>query len=175
MRALRRSGCPRFQRFADWFADSEAERRAGATRVVAEVTGELVIAAGGQPFTLTARADRIDITERGVLITDYKTGTVPNDKQIASGMKPQLPLESAIALGAPGFAGIATGAAVIGLRYVRATGAEPPGEDRLVASAGVGALAEAALQNLMKLIARFDDVATPYKALRRGAFRLRLR
>ena len=160
---------PRFHRFADWFADSEPARRTDAQRVVAEITGQRVIAAGGEPFTLSARADRIDITPGGIIITDYKTGTVPNDKQIAAGMKPQLPLEAAVALGEPGFAGIAK-TPVIGLRYVRATGAEPPGEDRRVSAGDVTALAEAALDNLAKLIARFDDEATPYKALRRARF-----
>lgn len=160
---------PRFHRFADWFADTEAARRTDVTRIAAELTGELVIAAAAGPFKLTARADRIDITPAGMLITDYKTGSVPNDKQIGSGMKPQLPLEAAIALGAPGFAGIES-APVIGLRYVRATGAEPPGEDRLVSAGDVAQLAAQALDNLMKLIARFDDEATPYKALRRARF-----
>lgn len=160
---------PRFHRFADWFADSEAARRTGADRVVAEITGQRVITVGAQPFTLTARADRIDITPNGIIITDYKTGTVPNDKQIAAGMKPQLPLEAAVALGEPGFAGVAK-SPVIGLRYVRATGAEPPGEDRRVSAGDVTALAEAALDSLTKLVARFDDEATPYKALRRARF-----
>jgi len=160
---------PRFHRFADWFADSEAARRGDASRVVAEITGRLIIDAAGGPFTLTARADRVDETPRGIVITDYKTGSVPSDAQIASGMKPQLPLEAAVALGEPGFTGIG-GAPVIGLRYVRATGAEPPGEDRAVAAGDVATLAAAALDSLVKLIARFDDEATPYKALRRARF-----
>lgn len=160
---------PRFHRFADWFADSEPARRTDVDRVVAEIGGQRVIVAGAAPFTLTARADRIDVTANGIIITDYKTGTVPNDKQIAAGMKPQLPLEAAVALGEPGFAGV-TKAPVIGLRYVRATGAEPPGEDRRVSAGDVTALAQAALDSLTKLIARFDDEATPYKALRRARF-----
>jgi ATP-dependent helicase/nuclease subunit B len=160
---------PRFHRFADWFADTEAARRTGVERVVAEVTGQRIIDAGGAPFTLTARADRIDITPDGIFVTDYKTGSVPNDKAIAAGMKPQLPLEAAVALGTPGFTGI-TVDAVAGLRYVRATGAEPPGEDRLVEAGDVAMLAAAALESLTKLVARFDDERTPYKALRRARF-----
>ena len=160
---------PRFRRFADWFADSEPARRDGVQRVVSEVSGSLVIDAPGGPFTLSARADRIDITANGILITDYKTGSVPGDKHIASGMKPQLPLEAAVALGEAGFANVPH-APVIGLRYVRATGAEPPGEDRRVALGDVAALAAEALAKLTQLIARFDDPATPYKALRRARF-----
>jgi ATP-dependent helicase/nuclease subunit B len=160
---------PRFQRFAQWFAETEPARRGGMLRVAAEVTGKRVIAAPAGPFTLTARADRIDVAAHGMLITDYKTGSVPNDRQIASGMKPQLPLEAAVALGEAGFAGIPP-APVIGLRYVRATGAEPPGEDRTVDAGDVATLASDALLSLARLIARFDDAATPYKALRRSRF-----
>ncbi len=160
---------PRFHRFADWFADTEPARRADVQRIVAEVTGQRVIAGTAGIFTLTARADRIDVTSRGIIITDYKTGSVPSDRQIASGMKSQLPLEAAVALGLPGFDGVA-GLPVIGLRYVRATGAEPPGEDKPVDAGDVTMLAEAALENLTRLIARFDDETTPYKALRRARF-----
>lgn len=160
---------PRFRRFAEWFADTEATRRNDAERIVPEVTGDLIIDAPGGPFRLTARADRIDIKPSGIVITDYKTGSVPNDKAIGAGMKPQLPLEAAVALGEVGFAGVPH-LPVVALRYVRATGAEPPGEDRTVNAGDVATLAAAALANLVKLIARFDDEATPYKALRRARF-----
>jgi ATP-dependent helicase/nuclease subunit B len=53
---------------------------------------------------------------------------------------------------------------------VRATGAEPPGEDRLVAAGDIAKLASDALANLTALIKHFDDEATPYKALRRARF-----
>jgi ATP-dependent helicase/nuclease subunit B len=160
----------RFERYSQWFAESEPGRRANVQRVVPEVSGQLVIPAPAGPFTLSARADRIDLTERGMVITDYKTGSVPNDKQIAAGMKPQLSLEAAVALGDAGFAGVPRGAPVAGLRYVRATGAEPPGEDRLVAAGDIAALAGEALAKLAELIKHFDNEATPYKALRRARF-----
>ncbi len=160
---------PRFSRFAQWFAETEPARRANVQRIVPEVSGELVIEAPGGPFKLSARADRIDITADGIVITDYKTGGVPSDRQISEGLKPQLPLEAAIALGESGFAGVPRGP-VSTLRYVRATGAEPPGEDRLVKAGDIDALAAAALENLAKLVAHFDDAATPYRALRRARF-----
>lgn len=160
---------PRFQRFSEWFADTEAARREGTQRIVPEVSGQLIIGAPGGPFAVHARADRIDITADGIVITDYKTGSVPNDKQIALGMKPQLPLEAAVAMDAAGFTGIPR-LPVVGLRYVRATGAEPPGEDRRVKAGDITTLAQTALANLTRLVAHFDDVATPYKALRRARF-----
>jgi len=160
---------PRFARFADWFAETEPSRRCGVARTIPEVQGKLVIAAPAGPFTLSARADRIDVCEGGLVITDYKTGSVPTDTRIIQGLAPQLPLEAAIALGEAGFVDVPA-KAVTGLRYIRATGGEPPGEECDVRAGAIDALAAAALAKLAALIARFDDAATPYTALRRTRF-----
>jgi ATP-dependent helicase/nuclease subunit B len=56
------------------------------------------------------------------------------------------------------------------LRYIRASGGEPPGEEHVVATDDVGGLAAAALESLTRLVAEFDDDATPYAALRRAGF-----
>ena len=160
---------PRFLRFAQWFAETEPERRRGVTSVVGEVDGKLVLAGPGGPFTLTARADRIDVGEAGIVITDYKTGTPPTDNRIKQGLAPQLPLEAAIARGEAGFTGIAEHR-VTGLRYIKASGGEPAGEERIVEIADIAGLADTALARLGQLIAQFDDEATPYKALRRAGF-----
>jgi ATP-dependent helicase/nuclease subunit B len=161
---------PRFKRFADWFAETEPARRRNIDSTVAEVTGALVIAAAGGPFTLTARADRIDIGADGLVITDYKTGTPPNDKKVVNGMAPQLPLEAAIATAGSGFTRVAT-RPVTALRYIHAKGGEPPGDERNVKAGDVAALAEAAVAQLTRLVSHFDDEATPYKAMRRARFR----
>ena len=160
---------PRLGRFAEWFAETEAVRRLHVARLVAEVGGELVLATRGGPFTLRARADRIDATGKGLIITDYKTGALPNDKAVLMGSAPQLPLEAAIAM-AGGFARV-DAMPVAALRYIRATGAEPPGEERVVNAVDVAALAAEALGGLERLIARFDDAATPYRAVRRVRFK----
>src|SRR5690606_40819298 len=57
----------------------------------------LVFDAPGGPFTLTARADRIDVTDEGLVISDYKTGKPPSAKAVLAHEKPQLSLEAAIA------------------------------------------------------------------------------
>ena len=93
---------PRLKRFLKWFAEGEAERRGGVRAVFAETTGSLVLASGALPFTLSARADRIDDKGASLVITDYKTGMVPNDAAVTRGRSPQLPLEAAIALGDSG-------------------------------------------------------------------------
>jgi len=161
---------PRLERFADWFAATEAERRRGVAKVLAEVAGSLVIAAPGGPFTLTARADRIDASPSGLVITDYKTGRIPSHKEVQRGIAPQLPLEAAIAL-AGGFAGVPA-AAIAGLRYIRATGGEPPGEEKAVDTGkqDAAALATSVLGDVTRLIADFDDPSVPYLAVRRAGF-----
>lgn len=160
---------PRFERFARWFAQTEFARRDGTMRVAAEVDGTLPIAAPAGLFTLIARADRIDVCNNGLIITDYKTGVPPSDKDVARGRAPQLLLEAAIAAGEIGFTGIA-GQPVTGLRYIRASGGEPPGEERLVKINDVATHTEGAVESLSRLIGSFDNEVTPYKAVRRARF-----
>jgi ATP-dependent helicase/nuclease subunit B len=160
---------PRFLRFAQWFAETEPTRRRGVVHVAAEVAGSLTLAGPGGSFTLTARADRIDVGNSGIAITDYKTGTPPTDNRIKQGLAPQLPLEAAIARGEAGFTGIAD-RRVTALRYIKASGGEPAGEERTVEVADIGDVADTALERLGQLIAQFDDERTPYKALRRSDF-----
>jgi ATP-dependent helicase/nuclease subunit B len=159
---------PRLTRFAEWFAHTEADRRAGVSQHVAEVTGAQVLGGPAGPFTLRARADRLDVVRGGLVITDYKTGALPRDAHVVSGLAPQLPLEAAIAA-AGGFDHLSA-MTVTGLRYIRATGAEPPGEERIVKTDDVTALAAQSIAGLERLIARFDDAATPYRAVRRARF-----
>ncbi|KAB2915309.1 MAG: double-strand break repair protein AddB [Hyphomicrobiaceae bacterium] len=160
---------PRFARFAAWFAETEPARRAGMTRTIAEVDGRMVLEGPGGAFTLTARADRVDIGAGGVVITDYKTGS--NLASLAGrakhGEAPQLPLEAAIAL-TGGFAGVGKGP-VLGLRYISASGGEPPGHERDL-DGDAALLARDAEAGLARLIAEFDREATPYRALRRARF-----
>ncbi len=160
---------PRFARFARWFTETEPARRAGTARIVAEVDGKLALKGPAGPFVLTARADRIDICDRTLVITDYKTGQLPSDKRVELGLAPQLPLEAAIARGEAGFDGVGPGS-VTALRYIRATGGDPAGEERCVNIDDIPALSATAVERLEGLIAAFDDETTPYKALRRAGF-----
>jgi len=160
---------PRFKRFAQWFAETEPARRKGVAHVAAEVDGKLSVAGPAGPFTLTARADRIDQGDGGLVITDYKTGTVPSDTAVVQGQAPQLPLEAAIARSEAGFTGVPQ-RSVTALRYIRATGGEPPGEEHDVKAGDIATLADTAIDRLTRLIAEFDKATTPYKALRRARF-----
>ena len=152
---------PRFERIADWLISVEAHRRAVFMPAACEVAGRLTLVAPGGPFTLTARADRIDRAADGRLaIIDYKTGGVPGDADIDAGVAPQLPLEAAIAV-AGGFDGIA-GAAVAELAHWRLSGRRPAGEVRTIDPARIDRLIGDARAGLLALVARFDDPATPY-------------
>jgi ATP-dependent helicase/nuclease subunit B len=94
---------PQLQRFARWFAATEPGRRMGIARILTEVNGALPV---GGDFTLTARADRIDVGDTGsVVIYDYKTGKLPGQKHVEDFYAPQLSLEGAIAEGG-GFEGV---------------------------------------------------------------------
>ncbi len=127
----------------------------------------LAIAAPLAPFTLTAKADRIDrMTDGTLTIIDYKTGALPTNKEVAAGYAPQLPLEAAIAA-AGGFEDLAT-APVGGLLYWRLRGGEPAGEEKPAGDDPAG-LAEQALDGLERLVAAFDDAATPYRPRPRPA------
>jgi ATP-dependent helicase/nuclease subunit B len=159
---------PRFERFAHWFANTEAGRRSGTERVLAEISGAEVLSVVGQPFTLTARADRIDIAKDGLIITDYKTGQAPSDSRVLVGTAPQLSLEAAIAL-AGGFANVPQ-RNVRTLSYIRVTGGEPPGETRIIKTTDVASLAASVRGGLIRLINEFDQSQTPYRALRRADF-----
>ena len=112
---------------------TEAARRGGVRAVIRRDDRQPRAGTGTRPFTLTARADRIDDKGAALVITDYKTGSVPNDAAVKGGRAPQLPLEAAIALGDSGFPK-PRGRCGRSLRYIRASGGEPPGEERLVRS-----------------------------------------
>ncbi len=107
----------------------EALRRdGGLRRCLPEVVAEFDLLRPGGSVTLDARADRLDELANGSWrILDYKTGTLPKDKDLASGSKPQLAIE-AMLLEQGGFKGIEAGAPLAALIFWRLTGGEQPGE-----------------------------------------------
>ena len=154
---------PQLRRFARWFAATEPHRREGIARILTEVDGALDL---GNGFTLTARADRIDVAQGGsVVIYDYKTGKPPVQKHVDNLYAPQLSLEGAIAEGG-GFEGLER-ARVDGLFYIHASGRNDGGEERAAAKADPSALAREALARLSDLIAHYADPSVPYEVKRR--------
>ena len=146
-----------------WVADLETRRRAGAEWIVVEAAGSLTFDIGGRPFTVTAKADRIEPTADGLAhILDYKTGAAPSKKQVETGFSPQLTLTAAI-LREGGFPDI--GPREPGdLTYLRVTGRKPAGVEEVRAAAGVDSQEAAikALQGLRELVERYDNPKQPY-------------
>ena len=98
-----------------------------------------------------------------VSIVDYKTGTVPDRKELQSGLEPQLTLEAAMA--AAGAFGPVPDAPVFQLEYWKLTGGAVPGERHELFKGkpeDLSAAVEAARDGLMRLVARFDDPDEPY-------------
>jgi RecB family exonuclease len=82
-------------RVADAFLSDEAERRNRASLAGTEIKGRLAL--DELDFALTGTADRIDRDESGALyIYDYKTGSIPSQKQQEAYDK-QLLLEAVMA------------------------------------------------------------------------------
>jgi ATP-dependent helicase/nuclease subunit B len=158
---------PRFLRIAHWFARWEAERRASLTILKAEIRGRIVIPLGERSFTLSTRADRIErLADGSYAILDYKTGAARTEKQVRTGLAPQLTLEAAI-LRQGGFADIAAGATIDHLAYVTLKGGEPAGECKTIEfkEGAPDSQADRALAKLTELARRFEDEAMPYLSL----------
>jgi ATP-dependent helicase/nuclease subunit B len=148
---------PRFQAAAAWFLEIDAGWRAEARTTGAEIEGAWQIP--GFDFTLTGKADRIDLLHAGGLrIADYKSGTVPSGPQVEKGLSPQMPLLGAIAE-ADGFPEPFRGP-VSDLAYVKLGGGASPGVLKPL-TAPSALIAETAAR-LKARIRQFDDPATPY-------------
>eukprot|EP01036_Dinobryon_divergens_P020104 gene20104-27526_t len=136
-------------------------RRARGIEIRVEEEVHLTFDAPAGPFTLTAKADRIELSSTGAAILDFKTGAAPSAKQVKSGFAPQLTLTGAILAEA----GLKTSGPVEPeeLTYVRVVGRKVPGESAVRAQgAEASDLSMAALAGLKARVARFDEQTTPY-------------
>jgi ATP-dependent helicase/nuclease subunit B len=159
---------PRFLRIAEWLAQFEIARRARLNKLDAEIGGSIPLPFGGEQFRLTVRADRIEHLKDGhYAVLDYKTGAPPSEKQVRTGLSPQLTLEAAI-LRHGGFDSIQAGVNVAELMYVRLRGGAVAGEEKPIKFAEGGppdAHAEIALAKLTEVLAQFADPNKPYYSL----------
>jgi ATP-dependent helicase/nuclease subunit B len=158
---------PRFERVARWFAEWELRRRPAIAAIAAETRGEIEIPLVEGVFKLRGVADRIERRSDGrYVILDYKTGSARTEKQVRTGLAPQLTLEAAM-LRRGGFQGIASGGSVAEIGYVLLKGGARPGEPKpVVFTEGTpDTQAERALQKLTDLARRFDDEGEPYRSL----------
>jgi ATP-dependent helicase/nuclease subunit B len=148
-----------------WIAEMELRRRADGARVIVEQSGQASFKTGRGEFTVTAKADRIELTKDGFAhVLDFKTGPEPSNKQVDSGFSPQLTLTAAI-IARGGFEGI--GPRPPGdLTYIRITGRSPAGTEVVSKAAGAESheAAEVAFSGLQALITRYEDPAYPYRS-----------
>jgi ATP-dependent helicase/nuclease subunit B len=158
---------PRFLRTASWFIGWDAARRAGLAQSRAEIRGEITIPLGERSFRLACRADRIDRLINGqYAIVDYKTGEVRTEKQVRTGLAPQLTLEAAI-LRNGGFSEIPGGGCVAELTYVQLKGGEPAGEEKTISftEGTPDTQADHALRCFTTLVTRFESEDQPFRSL----------
>jgi ATP-dependent helicase/nuclease subunit B len=154
---------PRVERGFDAFLAFDAERRALAERIAIEQAGQLAIPlADGSTFTLSARADRIEVLrEGGAALIDYKSGSPPGVSEVQVGFAPQLTLEAAM-LAHGGFAGL-SGLEAVSALYFKLGGANG-GEIRPLKfkDATFAEVVERHFTGLKVLLDQFCDEDTPY-------------
>ena len=158
---------PRFLRIAHWFARWDLERRVAIASLAAEIRGEIDITLREGTFKLSGIADRIELCRDGrYIILDYKTGAARTEKQVRTGLAPQLTLEAAM-LRNGGFPGVPAGASVAELLYVLLKGGSPAGDPKSVQfkEGTPDSQADRALYKLTQLAQYFDDPSTPYRSL----------
>jgi ATP-dependent helicase/nuclease subunit B len=157
---------PRFERIACWFIDQERTRRAANIKTLqAEAEGSVVL----NGLTLKGRADRIDRLPDGTLeIIDYKTGKLPSQTAVKTGLEPQLPLLALIA-SEGGFKGLPA-ATASALSYWKLSGGAEAGEEQIVKEP-VDALMKTAREGLENLIKNFADLNMPYRAVPKPSLR----
>jgi len=170
---------PRFKRIAQWLGGWEAGRRANFKLVAVEISGEIEIPLADGAFKLRGIADRIERdADGGYVILDYKTGSVRTEKQVRTGLAPQLTLEAAM-LRQGGFktsaASIPAGGSVVALAYVALKGGARAGEYLPIdfREGTFDSQADRALEKLTALVRRFDDDNEPYRSLVHPMWRAR--
>ena len=150
---------------APWVVGFERRHRTGNPRIFVEEFGQAAFQTAQGPFTITAKADRIEVLAHTAEVLDFKTGAPPSKGQVESGLSPQLTLTGAI-LAAGGFEAIGK-VTPTALTYVRVTGRTPPGEETPALGKTGGdpaSQSDLALERLKGLIERYDNPSKAYPA-----------
>jgi len=155
----------RLEKTIDFYLGFEARRRDKIKAIKTECEGKFEIPLDdGSIFTLTARADRIELNADGTAtLVDYKTGTPPGVNEILVGFAPQLTLEAAMV--SRGAFNLGRSVETIEALYLKLGGAGG-GEERPVDFAKTKAnfmdVAEDHYRGLVELLDQFRDPATAY-------------
>jgi ATP-dependent helicase/nuclease subunit B len=161
--AIRHFWWPRLMQILHWFVEEDAARRATGLQLFSECTGTWQWAASAGPFTLSAKADRLEYApSTGELACiDYKTGLLPSQKKIDQGVACQLTLEALIAAKA-GFADLPELPLSFTTSYWKLHGREDVVEYLTPKPEKHPTLIREAEAGVQALIAAFDDPETPY-------------
>ncbi len=159
---------PQFKKITTFFVEQHAMRLPFIQKTVIETEGTLTFNLPGGDFTLTGKADRIDIQQNGMAeVIDYKTGSVPSMKEVAAGYAPQLPLEGLL-LSCGGFTDIPTPKAnETVFSYWKVSGKENAGTVTIIPGQKSKKTSEElireAKQGVIGLVELFDKQETPYE------------
>ncbi len=159
---------PQFKKIASFFVAQHAMRLPFIDKTLIEAEGTLTFDLPAGTFTLTGKADRIDIQQNGTAeIIDYKTGSVPSMAEVAAGYAPQLPLEGLL-LASGGFENVRIPkAADINFSYWKISGKEQAGAVTTLPGQRSKKTSEElineAKQGVVGLVQLFDRQETPYE------------
>lgn len=150
---------PRFERLAEFFAETEISRARDYSLSKAETMGKATLP--DTEFTLSARVDRIDRhnATNTYSIIDYKSGGTYSPSKIADGSLPQLPVTGLI-LKYGGFEKLSN-ARIGGLAYWTLKGGRERGNIKEL-NENIDEALETVETNLRELIACFENPETPY-------------
>ncbi len=149
----------KFENVTEWFIDYENKIKDSTIKSFQEEEGRFNIT---PDFTITAKADRIDILkDNNAMIFDYKTGTPPKDKEVISGYAPQLPIEAVIFKN-NGFKNIKTNSRVKGVRYIKLTGSQNGNITGEKLDDSIDEIMDKTINNLRDTIEKFSKQETPY-------------
>jgi double-strand break repair protein AddB len=145
----------RLKRISSWFVEAEQRRNEEGTLLAQEIKGARKVT--DFDFTLSAKADRLDLDENGqIMIYDYKSGDPPTAPMTKLFDK-QLQLEAAIA-SAGGFIGIAP-LQVSRLQYIGLNG-----PNKVHSISGLGNIADETWAEFVGLLRCHFENGTGYGA-----------
>ncbi len=147
----------RFERILDWFIQTTKDMGL-PLRHFEEVKGTWSF----DTFTLIGKADRIEENPEGWTIIDYKTGSIPTQKEMEKGLAPQLALEALI-LRHGGFDKI-TPTTIHALSFWKLQGDMEGGTITQYTKDLIGLL-DVTDEGLRDLIETFNDPSTPYLSI----------
>jgi ATP-dependent helicase/nuclease subunit B len=155
---------PRFEAIGTWYIEQEMQRRSLCSQVYSERKGRWEFAIGGKPFALSTRIDRLEARHDGSLvIADYKTGSLPEKKDIEHGLANQLGLEALVAMHGALNPPIPHAGTIAQMEYWKLSGNREQYEIVPIVMD-----LEATRQRLEALVMQFDNPDQPYFAQTNG-------